>query len=68
MIPYALEGLAASLAAQGPEKYDKAKIYMQQAIQRGQELGNTNEPSDANLQLGKNHVQREKLRYGSQPI
>jgi len=30
----ALEGLAAALAAQGPEKYDKAKIYMQQAIQR----------------------------------
>jgi len=53
MIPYALEGLAASLAAQGPEKYDKAKIYMQQAIQRGQELNNTNVSSDAKLQLGK---------------
>jgi tetratricopeptide (TPR) repeat protein len=30
MIPYALEGLGASLAAQGPDFYDKAKIYMQQ--------------------------------------
>jgi len=53
MIPYALEGLAASLAAQGPDKYDKAKIYMQQAVQRGQELNNTNVASDAKLQLGK---------------
>ncbi len=53
MIPYALEGLAASMAAQGPEKYDKAKIYMQQAIQRGQELNNTAVSSDSKLQLGK---------------
>jgi TolA-binding protein len=53
MIPYALEGLAASLSAQGPEKNDKAKIYMQQAIQRGQELNNGAVASDAKLQLGK---------------
>ena len=53
MIPDALEGYAASQAAQGPEKYDKSKIYMQQAIQRGQELGNTAVASDAKLQLGK---------------
>jgi TolA-binding protein len=53
LIPYALEGLAASLAAQGPEKYDKAKIYMQQAIQRGQELGNGQVSSDSKLQIGK---------------
>ena len=53
MIPYALEGLAASLASQGTEQYDKAKIYMQQAIQRGQELGTTAVESDAKLQLGK---------------
>jgi TolA-binding protein len=53
MIPYALEGLAASLAAQGPDKYDKAKIYMQQAIDRGQELNNGPVSSDAKLQLGK---------------
>ncbi len=53
MIPYALEGLAASLAAQGPEKYDQSKIYMQQAIQRGQELNNTAVASDSKLQLGK---------------
>jgi len=53
MIPYALEGLAAALAAQGPEKYDKAKIYMQQAIERGQELNNTAVASDSKLQLGK---------------
>jgi tetratricopeptide (TPR) repeat protein len=53
MIPYALEGLGASLAAQGPEKYDKAKIYMQQAVQRGQELNNASVSSDAKLQLGK---------------
>ena len=54
LIPYALEGLGASLAAQGPEKLDEAKVYMQQAIQRGQELGNaTAVSSDAKLQLGK---------------
>jgi len=53
MIPYALEGLAASLAAEGPDKYDKAKIYMQQAMQRGQELNNASVASDAKLQLGK---------------
>jgi len=54
MTPYALEGLGASLAAQGQEdSYDKAKIYMQQAIQRGQELNNTAVSSDAKLQMGK---------------
>lgn len=53
LIPYALEGLAASLASQGPEKYDQAKIYMQQAIQRGTELGTGVVASDAKLQLGK---------------
>ena len=53
LIPYALEGLAASLAAQGQDKLDESKVYMQQAIQRGQELGATAVSSDAKLQLGK---------------
>jgi len=53
LIPYALEGLGASLAAQGPDKLDQAKIYLQQAIQRGMEIGNTAVASDAKLQLGK---------------
>src|SRR5581483_9525896 len=53
LIPYALEGLAASLAAEGPEKLDQAKIYEQQAIQRGTELGNGAVASDAKMQLGK---------------
>lgn len=53
MIPFALEGLAASLATQGTDKYDSAKIYMQQAIQRGNELGNSAVASDAKLQYGK---------------
>jgi TolA-binding protein len=53
MIPYALEGLAASLASQGTEHYDKAKIYMQQAVQRSNELGNTAVAADSKLQYGK---------------
>ena len=53
MIPYALQGLAGALAAQGPEKMDKAKIYEQQAMTRGAELGNTAVASDAKFQLGK---------------
>jgi TolA-binding protein len=53
MIPYALQGLAASLAAQGPDKLDKAKIYMQQAIGRAQELGNAPVAADARFQMGK---------------
>jgi len=52
-VPYALQGLAASLAAQGPEKYDQAKIYAEQAITRAQELGNQAVASDAKFQLGK---------------
>jgi tetratricopeptide (TPR) repeat protein len=53
MIPYALQGLAAALAAQGPDKLDKAKIYEQQAIARAQELGNTPASADAKFQMGK---------------
>ncbi len=53
LIPYALQGLAASYAAQGPDKLDQAKIYEQQAMARAQELGNTNIASDAKFQLGK---------------
>jgi TolA-binding protein len=53
LIPYALQGLAASLAAQGPEKLDQAKIYEQQAIQRATELNNAPVAADAKLQLGK---------------
>ncbi len=53
MTPYALQGLAASLASQGPEKIDKAKVYMQQAMQRAQELGNGPVAADAKLQYGK---------------
>jgi tetratricopeptide (TPR) repeat protein len=53
VIPYALQGLAASLAAQGPEKLDQAKIFEQQAIQRATELGNTAVGADAKLQFGK---------------
>jgi tetratricopeptide (TPR) repeat protein len=53
MIPYALQGLAASLAAQGPDKLDKAKIYQQQAIARAAELGNTAVAADAKFQMGK---------------
>jgi TolA-binding protein len=53
LIPYALEGLAASMAAQGQDRLDQAKVYMQQAIQRGQELNATAVSSDAKLQLGK---------------
>lgn len=53
LIPYALQGLAASLAAQGPEKLDQAKIYEQQAVQRATELGNEAVGADAKLQLGK---------------
>ena len=53
LIPYALQGLAASLAAQGPDKMDQAKIYEQQAIQRAQELDIPAIASDAKLQLGK---------------
>jgi len=53
LIPYALEGLAASLAAQGPEKMDQAKVYEQQAMQRAAELNNNAVASDAKLQLGK---------------
>jgi TolA-binding protein len=53
MIPYALQGLAASLAAQGPDKLDKAKIYEQQAIARAQELSNTPVAADAKFQMGK---------------
>jgi TolA-binding protein len=53
LIPYALEGLAASLAAQGPDKLDQAKIYEQQAIQRATELGNSGVALDAKLQQGK---------------
>jgi TolA-binding protein len=53
MIPYALQGLAASLAAQGPDNLDKAKIYEQQAVARAQELGNSAVASDAKFQMGK---------------
>lgn len=53
LIPYALQGLAASLAAQGPEKLDQAKIYEQQAFGRASELNNAAVASDANFQLGK---------------
>ena len=53
MIPYALQGLAAALAAQGPDKLDKAKIYEQQAINRAMELGNTAVAGDARFQMGK---------------
>jgi tetratricopeptide (TPR) repeat protein len=53
LIPYALQGLAASLAMQGPDKLDQAKIYEQQAIQRGAELSNGSVGADAKLQLGK---------------
>jgi tetratricopeptide (TPR) repeat protein len=53
MIPYALQGLAASLAAQGPDKLDKAKIYEQQAIARANELGNSAVAADAKFQMGK---------------
>ncbi len=53
MIPYALQGLAAALAAQGPDKLDRAKIYEQQAIARALELGNTPVAADARFQMGK---------------
>lgn len=82
LIPYALQGLGASLAAQassaarggrattdldgasaGKEDsktprtanayIDQAKVYMQQAVQRATELGNTAVAADAKLQLGK---------------
>ena len=53
LIPYALQGLAASLAAQGPDKADQARIYEQQALERATEIGNTGVANDAKLQLGK---------------
>ncbi len=53
LIPYALQGLAASLAATGSEGLDKAKIFEEQAMQRATELGNGPVASDAKLQLGK---------------
>jgi TolA-binding protein len=51
LTPYALQGLAASYAAQN--KPDQAKIYEQQAVQRSQELGNAPVEADAKFELGK---------------
>jgi TolA-binding protein len=51
MTPYALQGLAASQAAQN--KLDKAKVYAQQSIQRAQELGLSSIALDGKLQYGK---------------
>lgn len=51
MTPYALQGLAASLAAR--DQLDKARIYEQQAMNRAQELGNTAVAGDARYQMGK---------------
>ncbi len=66
MIPYALQGLAAALAAQGPDKLDKAKIYEQQAIARAQELGNSAVASDAKFQMGKIYFNQKQYDQAMQ--
>jgi TolA-binding protein len=53
LIPYALQGLAASLAAQGGSKVDQAKVFETQAMNRAQELNVSTVNSDAKFQLGK---------------
>lgn len=66
LIPYALEGLAASLAAEGPEHLDEAKVYMQQAIDRGQELNATAVSTDAKLQMGKIYFNQKNYDAATQ--
>ena len=52
----------------GPDKLDEAKVYMQQAIQRGQDLGTDAVASDAKLQLGKIYYNQKSYESATHAI
>jgi TolA-binding protein len=66
LVPYALEGLAAALSAQGPSRDGEAIIALNQAQMRSRDLGNKQFAEQVELELAKVYYnQRDYPKAGS---